>query len=148
MLCVCFHVCVRVQEYCHPICLDSGIDYRRLDKTAAGKLYHLWDTHTHTNNGHMCSAVQLGPKAVQWSAKESTLTCIHSMRTFTYTHAGNVFAHPRDGFLFFWRTEREGKQMDKWGETDWQIYKDTHYHERSMKRRKEESIEYEKMVEL
>ncbi|KAM8725377.1 lactation elevated protein 1 homolog B isoform 2-T2 [Acanthopagrus schlegelii] len=29
------------QEYCHTICLNSGIDYRRLDKAAAGKLYYL-----------------------------------------------------------------------------------------------------------
>ncbi|XP_041832309.1 lactation elevated protein 1 homolog B isoform X3 [Melanotaenia boesemani] len=29
------------QDYCHTICLDSGIDYRGLDKPAAGKLYHL-----------------------------------------------------------------------------------------------------------
>ncbi|TNN64457.1 Lactation elevated protein 1 B [Liparis tanakae] len=32
---------VAAMEYCHPICLDSGIDYRRLDNTAAGRLYHL-----------------------------------------------------------------------------------------------------------
>lgn len=38
--------------------------------------------------------------------------------------------------------------MDKWGEADLEIYKDLHYLERSMKRVKEESIEYEKMVEL
>ncbi|XP_071383005.1 lactation elevated protein 1 homolog B [Centroberyx affinis] len=30
-----------LKEYCQTICLDSGIDYRRLDKAAAGKLYYL-----------------------------------------------------------------------------------------------------------
>ncbi|XP_069577776.1 lactation elevated protein 1 homolog B [Brachyistius frenatus] len=30
-----------LKEYCHTICLDSGIDYRTLDKAAAGKLYYL-----------------------------------------------------------------------------------------------------------
>ncbi|XP_036941702.1 lactation elevated protein 1 homolog B isoform X1 [Acanthopagrus latus] len=30
-----------LKEYCHTICLNSGIDYRRLDKAAAGKLYYL-----------------------------------------------------------------------------------------------------------
>ncbi|XP_072218348.1 lactation elevated protein 1 homolog B [Leuresthes tenuis] len=30
-----------LKEYCHTICLDSGIDYRRLDKPKAGKLYYL-----------------------------------------------------------------------------------------------------------
>ncbi|XP_076011262.1 lactation elevated protein 1 homolog B [Genypterus blacodes] len=30
-----------LKECCYTICLDSGIDYRRLDKTAAGKLYYL-----------------------------------------------------------------------------------------------------------
>ncbi|XP_041832308.1 lactation elevated protein 1 homolog B isoform X2 [Melanotaenia boesemani] len=30
-----------LKDYCHTICLDSGIDYRGLDKPAAGKLYHL-----------------------------------------------------------------------------------------------------------
>ncbi|PWA27396.1 hypothetical protein CCH79_00000410 [Gambusia affinis] len=28
-------------KYCHTVCLDSGIDYRRLDRPEAGKLYHL-----------------------------------------------------------------------------------------------------------
>ncbi|KAK5611338.1 Lactation elevated protein 1 B [Crenichthys baileyi] len=28
-------------EYCHTVCMDSGIDYRRLDRPAAGKLYYL-----------------------------------------------------------------------------------------------------------
>ncbi|XP_068580694.1 lactation elevated protein 1 homolog B [Cebidichthys violaceus] len=30
-----------LKEYCHTICLDSGIDYRRLDNAGAGKLYYL-----------------------------------------------------------------------------------------------------------
>ncbi|CAK6961868.1 lactation elevated protein 1 homolog B [Scomber scombrus] len=30
-----------LKEHCQTICLDSGIDYRRLDKAAAGKLYYL-----------------------------------------------------------------------------------------------------------
>ncbi|XP_017278700.2 lactation elevated protein 1 homolog B isoform X2 [Kryptolebias marmoratus] len=30
-----------LKEYCHTVCVDSGIDYRTLDKPAAGKLYHL-----------------------------------------------------------------------------------------------------------
>ncbi|XP_034756505.1 lactation elevated protein 1 homolog B [Etheostoma cragini] len=30
-----------LKEYCHTICLDSGIDYRRLDNSARGKLYYL-----------------------------------------------------------------------------------------------------------
>ncbi|XP_042360001.1 lactation elevated protein 1 homolog B [Plectropomus leopardus] len=30
-----------LKEYCHTICLDSRIDYRRLDSSAVGKLYYL-----------------------------------------------------------------------------------------------------------
>ncbi|XP_059212198.1 lactation elevated protein 1 homolog B isoform X2 [Centropristis striata] len=30
-----------LKDYCHTVCLNSGIDYRRLDNTAAGKLYYL-----------------------------------------------------------------------------------------------------------
>uniref|UniRef100_A0A3P9NDC1 AFG1 like ATPase b n=1 Tax=Poecilia reticulata TaxID=8081 RepID=A0A3P9NDC1_POERE len=30
-----------LKKYCHTVCLDSGMDYRRLDRPAAGKLYHL-----------------------------------------------------------------------------------------------------------
>ncbi|XP_029281820.1 lactation elevated protein 1 homolog B isoform X1 [Cottoperca gobio] len=30
-----------LKDYCHTICVDSGIDYRRLDNVAAGKLYYL-----------------------------------------------------------------------------------------------------------
>ncbi|XP_031731336.1 lactation elevated protein 1 homolog B isoform X3 [Anarrhichthys ocellatus] len=30
-----------LKEYCHTICLDSGIDYRRLDNAGAGKLYSI-----------------------------------------------------------------------------------------------------------
>ncbi|XP_077443191.1 lactation elevated protein 1 homolog B isoform X1 [Stigmatopora argus] len=30
-----------LKEYCQPICLDSGVDYRRLHRTGAGKLYFL-----------------------------------------------------------------------------------------------------------
>uniref|UniRef100_A0A8D3B2M7 AFG1 like ATPase b n=1 Tax=Scophthalmus maximus TaxID=52904 RepID=A0A8D3B2M7_SCOMX len=30
-----------LKNYCHTICLNSGIDYRRLDKVASGKLYYL-----------------------------------------------------------------------------------------------------------
>ncbi|XP_061609732.1 lactation elevated protein 1 homolog B isoform X2 [Phyllopteryx taeniolatus] len=30
-----------LKEYCHTVCLDSGVDYRRLHKTGAGKLYFL-----------------------------------------------------------------------------------------------------------
>ncbi|KAM9703870.1 lactation elevated protein 1 homolog B [Menidia menidia] len=30
-----------LKEHCHTICLDSGIDYRGLDRPAAGKLYHI-----------------------------------------------------------------------------------------------------------
>ncbi|XP_005731051.1 lactation elevated protein 1 homolog B isoform X2 [Pundamilia nyererei] len=29
------------QEYCHTVCLDTGIDYRKLGEAAAGKLYYL-----------------------------------------------------------------------------------------------------------
>ena len=38
--------------------------------------------------------------------------------------------------------------MDKWGEADWEIYKEPHYPKRPVKRTKEESIGCEKMVEL
>ena len=38
--------------------------------------------------------------------------------------------------------------MDKWREADSETYKELHYLERSMKRLKGESIEYEKMAEL
>uniref|UniRef100_A0A3B5LCH6 AFG1 like ATPase b n=1 Tax=Xiphophorus couchianus TaxID=32473 RepID=A0A3B5LCH6_9TELE len=30
-----------LKKYCHTVCLDSGIDYRRLDRPVAGKLYYL-----------------------------------------------------------------------------------------------------------
>uniref|UniRef100_A0A3P9M7G0 AFG1 like ATPase b n=1 Tax=Oryzias latipes TaxID=8090 RepID=A0A3P9M7G0_ORYLA len=30
-----------LKNYCHTVCLDSGIDYRTLDQPAAGKLYYL-----------------------------------------------------------------------------------------------------------
>ncbi|XP_026197998.1 lactation elevated protein 1 homolog B isoform X2 [Anabas testudineus] len=30
-----------LKEYCHTFCLDAGIDYRRLEMAAAGKLYYL-----------------------------------------------------------------------------------------------------------
>ncbi|KAM3861076.1 lactation elevated protein 1 homolog B [Diretmus argenteus] len=30
-----------LKERCHTLCLDSGMDYRRMDKPAAGKLYYL-----------------------------------------------------------------------------------------------------------
>uniref|UniRef100_UPI0037E9C73C lactation elevated protein 1 homolog B n=1 Tax=Semicossyphus pulcher TaxID=241346 RepID=UPI0037E9C73C len=30
-----------LKEHCHAVCLDSGIDYRRLDNAEAGKLYYL-----------------------------------------------------------------------------------------------------------
>ncbi|XP_061560357.1 lactation elevated protein 1 homolog B [Phycodurus eques] len=30
-----------LKEYCHTVCLDSGVDYRRLHKTGAGKFYFL-----------------------------------------------------------------------------------------------------------
>lgn len=63
-----------------------------------------------------------------------------------HTYTGNVCAHHRVRFVL--RREEEGKQMDKWREADSETYKELHYLERSMKKLKGESIEYEKMAEL
>lgn len=41
--------------------------------------------------------------------------------------------------LYFFRTEREGKQMDKWRESELEINNDLHYLERHKERKR---IEY------